>query len=318
MTAMSPSARILHFAALGLFQVSTLWAQPVTPPAFDPSACVQTPQRVIVFDMKSGWWSGDGGDFHDALLARIVKDCPAIEIEYHFLQFADPALPVPIPLPFVGVFGLTSFYPVKPGSQNPSLLVEASIPSRPWTDYTQVWLLSGSNHDPSDVPSDYPFVRRVLAGLTQSPASIFVGTGLGHQDHANVLLAAFQIAPLFHSHTTDLLVPRPTEDSVEVLSRLRKGTDLVDHPLFEGADTIAGRLRLAFEPDVESDFLAREGNPFQVVGTNSHGEPAIAVMETETRRWVLDAGLTRFYSLLIPGDEGTYRYLQDIFRYLGK
>jgi hypothetical protein len=41
--------------------------------------------------MKSGWWSGDGGDFHNALLPRIVKDCTKVEIEYYFLQYIDPA-----------------------------------------------------------------------------------------------------------------------------------------------------------------------------------------------------------------------------------
>ena len=44
-----------------------------------PAACVAKPQRLLIIDMKSGWWSGDGDEFHNLLLPRIVKDCPQIE-----------------------------------------------------------------------------------------------------------------------------------------------------------------------------------------------------------------------------------------------
>ena len=60
-------------------------------PPFDPAACVARPQRLLIIDMKSGWWSGDGGEFHNLLLPRIVRDCRQIEIEYYFLQYLDPA-----------------------------------------------------------------------------------------------------------------------------------------------------------------------------------------------------------------------------------
>ena len=156
---------LLHSAVLGA-------QEPVTFPPFDPAACVAKPQRLLIIDMKSGWWSGDGEDFHDLLLPRIVKDCTRIEIEYYFLQYVDPAM-VPGPLPPgapLGAVGFLSFYPEKPGVVNGGLMVEANFPSRPWNEYQQVWLLSGGDHDPTDVPTSHPFFQNLLAKY-RTPAS---------------------------------------------------------------------------------------------------------------------------------------------------
>jgi len=40
--------------------------------------------------------------------------------------------------------------------------------------------------------------------------------------------------------------------------------------------------------------------------------------ETETRRWLLDAGMTRYYSLFDPTERDTYRYLQNTIKWLAK
>ena len=72
-------------AILVFLQATGAWAQTLPAvdfPPFDPAACVAKPQRLLIIDMKSGWWSGDGGEFHNQLLPRIVKDCAQIEIEY--------------------------------------------------------------------------------------------------------------------------------------------------------------------------------------------------------------------------------------------
>lgn len=106
--------RALLAILVALLHAPSLWAQTLPAvdfPPFDPAACVAKPQRLLIIDMKSGWWSGDGGDFHDLLLPRIVRDCARVEIEYHFLQFIDPAsFPGPLPpgVP-IGVTGFLSF-----------------------------------------------------------------------------------------------------------------------------------------------------------------------------------------------------------------
>ncbi len=299
----------------------------VTFPPFDPAACVAKPQRLLIIDMKSGWWSGDGGDFHDLLLPRIVKDCKQVEIEYYFLQYLDPAMsPGPlVPGVPLGVVGFLSFYPEKPGVANGGLMVEANFPSRPWNDYQQVWLLSGGDHDPSDVPTGNAFFLNLLtkfrtpaAATSPSLPSIFLGAGLGHHDHANLVFRTLELPELFQSHVTELLTPRPGDGSqVEVFSRARVGDSLTTHAVFEGLASIADRIDIA-GTECETDFLPVANHPFQIVGRNRLNEPSIAVRETETRRWVVDAGVTRYYSLLDPTERDTYRFLQNTIKWLAR
>lgn len=321
---------VLLSAIVALLQATAVWAQ--APPAvdfppFDAAACVAKPQRLLIIDMKSGWWSGDGGDFHNLLLPRIVKDCTQVEIEYYFLQYFDPAFaPVP-PVPGLplGAVGFLSFYPEKPGVMNDSLMVPENFPSRPWNEYQQVWLLSGGDHDPSDVPTNDPFFHSMLAKFrtpavppSQAVPSLFLAAGIGHHDHANHVLRTLELPELFQSHVTDLLTPRVGDGSeVEVLSRARIGDQLTTHAVFEGVGSIADRIGITGD-GYDADFLPVANHPFQIVGRNQLGEPSIAVRETETRRWLLDGGMTRYYSLFDPAEGDTYRFLQNTIKWLAK
>jgi hypothetical protein len=323
--------RALFLAVILIPQASAAWAQTlpaITFPPFDPAACVAKPQRLLIIDMKSGWWSGDGGDFHDLLLPRVVKDCPNVDVEYYFLQFVDPGFapgtPLPPGLP-VGVVGFLSFYPERTGVSNGGLMVEANFPSRPWNEYQQVWLLSGGDHDPSDVPTDHPFFQNLLARFSTPPAapsqsvpSLFIGAGLGHRDHANRVIRAFELPEMFQSHVTDLTTPRPGDGSeVEVFSRSRIGDGLTMHAVFEGVASIADRIDI-FGEVCDTDFLPVSNHPFQIVARNRLGEPSIAVRETDNRRWVLDSGVTRYYSLFDPAERDTYRFLQNTIKWLAR
>lgn len=322
-------ALALLSAIIVFLQATAVWAQ--TPavdfPPFDAAACVAKPQRLLIIDMKSGWWSGDGGDFHKLLLSRIVKDCTQIEIEYYFLQFIDPAMAPggpPIPGLPIGAMGFVSYFPEKPGVSNESLMVPENYPSRPWNEYQQVWLLSGGDHDPSDWPTSDPLFQNLVnkfrtpAAPGQSVPSLFLAAGIGHHDHANHVLRALEVPELFQSHVTDLVTPRVNDGSqVQVLSRARIGDGLTTHAIFDGVASIADRVDVGGF-DCDTDFLPVTNNPFQIVGRNRLGEPSIAVRETDTRRWLLDAGMTRYYSLFDPAERDTYRYLQNVIKWLAK
>jgi hypothetical protein len=290
---------------------------------------VAKPQRLLIFDMKSGWWSGDGAEFHDLLLPRIVKDCPSIDIEYYFLQHVDgEELPPGVTLPpgfQVGVVGFLSFYPDRPGNPNGGFM-GATYPSRAWNEYSQIWFLSGSNEDPTDVPTTHEFFLNLLSRLStttgtapgQPAPSVFVGSGIGNLDHGNRVLASFQLPELFQTHAEIVETPNVGAGAgVQPMSRLRAGAELTPHPLFEGVENIVDQVGIDGQP-YETDFLPVANNPFQIVGRNSKGEPAIGVRDTETRRFVIDAGLQRFYSLFSPTEVGTYRYLQNIIKYLAR
>ena len=321
--------RALLAILIALLHAPSLWAQTLPAvdfPPFDPAACVAKPQRLLIIDMKSGWWSGDGGDFHDLLLPRIVRDCARVEIEYYFLQYIDPAMapgPLPPGVP-IGVAGFLSFYPPKPGVDNGGLMVEANFPSRPWNEYHQVWLLSGGDHDPSDVPTSSPFFQNLRAKFAtpaspgQSVPSLFLATGLGHRDHANHVLRTLELPEVFQTHVTELTTPRIGDGSeVDVFSRARMGEGLATHAVFDGVASIADRIDI-FGEVCDTDFLPVANHPFQIVGRNRLGEPSIAVRETDTRRWVIDAGMTRYYSLLDPAERDTYRYLQNTIKWLAR
>jgi hypothetical protein len=319
-------------AVIVFLQATAVWAQ--TPPAiqfppFDSTACVAKPQRLLIIDMKSGWWSGDGGEFHKQLLPRIVKDCAQIEIEYYFLQYLDPAeTPSLPPIPGVpsttGPVGFVSFYPPKPGVDNDALMVLANFPSRPWSEYQQVWLMSGGDHDPTDWPTNNPAFQNLLAKFrtpaaapSQSP-SLFLAVGIGHHDHANQVLRALELPEMFQSHITELITPGVSDGSdITVFSRVRIGDGLTTHAVFEGVGSIADRVDISGE-ECDTDFLPVANHPFQIVGRNRLGEPSIAVHETDTRRMFLDAGMTRFYSLFDPAERDTYRYLQNTIKWLAK
>jgi hypothetical protein len=312
-----------------VLQTTSVWAQRNPPPAvdfppFNPAACVGKPQRLLIIDMKSGWWSGDGDWFHNQLLPRVVRDCTQIEIEYYFLQFLEPGDAPEVPGVPLGAVGFLSFYPEKPGVDNDSLM-PGTLPSRPWNEYHQVWLLSGGDHDPTDIPTDHQFFQDLLARFRttvsapgQPMPSLFLAGGLGHRDHANRVLRALELPEMFQSHVTDLITPHLSDPAdVEVFSRARVGEQLTAHALFEGVTSIADRVDFDFV-ECDTDFLPLANHPFQIVGRNRLGEPSIAVRETETRRFVLDAGMTRYYSLVHPAESDTYRYLQNTIKWLAR
>ncbi len=322
---------ILGLAVASVSSSGTAWAQPpaeVVFPPFNAAACVGKPQHLLVFDMKSGWWSNDGAEFHNLLLPRIVKDCPTIDIEYYFLQHIEGGLPtvpgLPPSLPG-GIVGFVSFYPKRPGIDNDGLIGASPIPTRPWGEYSQIWLLSGSDLDPTDVPTTHEFFQNMVTKLTtivptaaQPLPGLFVGTGIGNLDHANKLLTAMQLPAVFQSHLTENDTPGVGDGSeVAARTRVRVGVELSPHALFEGVESIADVVGITSQ-DYETDFLPVANNPFTLIGRNGKGEPSIGVRETAERRFVIDAGMQRYYSLFKPEEVGTYRYLQNIIKYLAK
>ena len=102
-----------------------------------------------------------------------------------------------------------------------------------------------------------------------------------------------------------------------MFSRARVGEGLTAHAIFEGVGSIADRVDIALE-ECDTDFMPVANNPFQIVGRNRLGEPSIAVRETEDRRWILDTGMTRYYSLFDPAERDTYRFLQNTIKWLAK
>jgi hypothetical protein len=159
---------------------------------------------------------------------------------------------------------------------------------------------------------------RTPATGSQSVPSLFLAAGLGHRDHANHVLRALELPEMFQSHVTDLVTPHFADPAdVVVFSRARVGDQLTAHAVFEGVASIADRVDLQ-GTECDTDFLPLANHPFQIVGRNRLGEPSIALRETETRRFVLDAGMPRYYSVSSPTEGDTYRYLQNTIKWLAR
>jgi hypothetical protein len=48
--------------------------------------CVQTAQKILILDFKSGWWAGDGGRFFQTILEGLTLECDSkVSIEYHHI-----------------------------------------------------------------------------------------------------------------------------------------------------------------------------------------------------------------------------------------
>ena len=96
------------------------------------------------------------------------------------------------------------------------------------------------------------------------------------------------------------------------------GTDLGDHILFQGVDSIADAVSNSFQA-THGDSLAQNG-AYSIIAHDSGGRPAIAVGEIDlsgngTRPFVLDAGFQRYYAVQNGGDTGTL--LGNLLMYLG-
>src|SRR4029453_8859341 len=280
---------VLGLAVISLLSSGPASAQPPSPsappsvvfPPFDPALCVGKPQHLLIFDMKSGWWSGDGDQFHNLLLPRVVKDCPAIDIEYYFLQQVDLGIPLP-PIPGLpapapslnGIMGIVTFYPDRPGATGDQQFNEAAFPARPWNEYNQVWILSGSNQDETDVPTDHEFFQKMLQRYLTPPTppltipSLFIATGIGNRDPANRVLGILQLPELFQSHLGTIDTPGVSDGgAVDPRGRATAGAQLTAHAIFEGVPSLPDVMGLALA-EYESDFLLEANNPFQIVGRN--------------------------------------------------
>jgi len=268
-------------------------------------ACPKGMQEVLILDMKSGWWAGDAGDFFKTLLGDINTACgQKFTFEFHHLMSNE------------------NTYQVFPGGQ-PGVAsvtdVEKVALKADWSQYHQIWILSGSHGDELDMRTSAPVFAAITAKIKASGTSLFIGSGNGNLTHANAFAEGLGLDTRF---ATDLpegpVVPATLK--FNVVSRLNLGAELSTHGLFAGIKSIADTVDIQ-NPfggggiTLKSDYL-QPGAEFAVVGKNSQGKPGIAVRQAGTKI-VLDTGLQRFYPIK-SGEKETLRYLENIAVYLVK
>ncbi len=147
-------------------------------------------KRVFVLDLKSGWFAGDGGNFFKTIIDQ--KCGTTVEIVYAHITQAI----------IEGNIGLmpdakTLLPCVTPGSTNQAATADCRMGDLSSID--QVWVLSGSEADPSDLPVSEDFFKSIVNSLkelrkTKPLTGFFFGAGIGNVDHVNRI--ADQLFPI--------------------------------------------------------------------------------------------------------------------------
>lgn len=272
-----------------------------------PTTCPKTAQHILIIDLKSGWWAGDGSNFFDKIIGGISNECVgAVQIEYHHILSEDNES---------GIF--------PGGSLRRSNInnFDTMFAQRDWRQYTQIWLLSGSEADPDDLKTDDPLFEKILTATAASMARLFVGSGFGSISHANKLASALMPNVQFGTSQIQGEILSPGVDGLRIKSSLTKGSQLTEHALFNGVNSLADELYtrpFGAGETARSDFMTSTGS-LTVIGRDQSGQAIIATGDLANRRHVVvDAGLQRYYAITQPTGGETLKFLQNILTYLAQ
>lgn len=178
--------------------------------------CQSSSFKVLILDLKSGWFAGDGGDLFKEFTAHKCED--KVKISYlhitrtfaegNFEHFSDYAQVLPcLANTTKNTKGQLEF---TKGESN-ELCQLASI-----TSYDQLWVLSGSEADSYDIKISKPFFQSIKARALELKAAnpksgFFFGAGLGNAGHANSL--AVTLFPKFFTEK-DVAHSKPFSESM--------------------------------------------------------------------------------------------------------
>jgi hypothetical protein len=258
-------------------------------------------QNILIVDLKSGWWAGDGGDLFVALLNNLKLPCDKkVSIEYHhFLE---------------GGINYTQLHPGGDNISAPSYdFMGAKFYQSDLANYTQIWFLSGSFADRSDLRFDNALFTALVKRIASSDANVFLGAGLGYLSHSNVLAKELLGAEIFSGASASTAVPNDPQSKLKILDKY------ISHPLFAGVTSIAD-----LGGSGGSGLVTTTG--LEVIAHSSGGTPAVGITKKAARTIVVDSGLDRYYAIsneyrpLTSGqgavDQGTLRFLQNLIQFL--
>lgn len=263
-------------------------------------------QHLLMLDFRSGWWAGSAGDFHKNVLEPLRSLASDITIEFHhFTVGSDVKCVYPAGgSPACGNASMSS-------TPTPDEVV-ARFDLQRWDDYTQVWILSGSEKDMSDITVSGDLFAQFASQAGNSCIPVFIGAGDGFIDHGNAMAQALGIGPIL---STAFAQPGFFFGglSITVDSEMMAGTQLDADPLFNGVQMIADGVANGLQHTHGDSLVA---NPMvEVIAHDSAGNPAIgvgslALPNGQSRPFVIDAGMQRYYAVHAQPD--TLTLLENI------
>jgi len=281
--------------------------------------CSTRAQDIVVFDFRSGWWTGGGGgDFAAVALPIVVGACPGTSVDYHHFENV-----MHVKCLYQG--GSAGSCSQLPAANTVSDIL-SSLKLASVADYTQIWVLSGSDQDPSDIPVGDALFQGVLSATTGACIPMLVAAGDGFVTHANTVTNDLGMGTVFTEETTP-----PGFFSVASLpakpASFISGQQLSPHLLFKGVsslvDTVEQQFGNAVTQQSKGDSIAASvpgGTIYQVIAHDGSGNASIAVGAAAIgtgqapRPFILDSGWQRTYGL--GQDPATAQYIKNIVMYL--
>jgi hypothetical protein len=270
-------------------------------------------QYILMLDFRSGWWAGSAGDFHKTVLDPLRNASNDITIEFHhFTVGSDVKCVYPRNQPS----NFTCNNLTMSASPTPDEVL-AEFDRQRWDDYTQVWILSGSHLDQSDIVVNGDLFQSFVQQAGASCIPVYIGAGDGFIDHGNAIAQALGIGTILSTQLASpgffFGTPNPTIDSW-----MNAGVELTSHELFNGVTKIADGVANPFLQKTHGDALVP--NPLvTVLAHDSLMQPSIGIgslglADGTERPFIIDAGNQRYYGVLPAPD--TMTLLQNIRRYL--
>lgn len=287
--------------------------------------CPTRAQKLLTFDYRSGWWSGGGGqDFYTEMLPIVASTCGNTSIEYHhilrgswFKCVSRDGASTP------ECSYLLQQQSIGPGGTDETSLdgfdASEAFEESDWNNYTQIWVLSGSEFDPTDIGVTSELFSEIIGATKSTCRPFLLGGGSGFVTHAN---AAAEELGLGSVMATDLPSPNLWTYHAQMSYAAETYLQTEAHVLFTDLTTLPDAITRSQSMDsVRGDRIV--SNPLVKVIARDDGDGAAIgvgrLQATESgeagRPFVIDAGFQRSY--LAPQDDDVRRYLQNLINYLG-
>jgi hypothetical protein len=283
-------------------------------PGTNPEDFSQHVHDILMLDFRSGWWAGSAGEFHRQVLDPLRSTEADVQIEFHhFTQGSD----------------IKCIYPPtgEPTCENATMSqgvvtaeeVRGRFEKSGWDEYTQVWILSGSEKDLSDIQVSGDIFEHFAEQAGASCIPFFIGAGDGFIDHGNAFAQSVGLGPIL---ATELGYPgfffgTSPFGQITADSHMGAGAELETHSLFTGVEVVADGVNNGLQ-HARGDYLV-ENPEVEVIATDSAGRPVIGIGELplgggDPRPFIIDAGMQRYYA--VGAEPDTLILLQNILRHL--
>jgi len=246
------------------------------------------------------------------VLPAVVNSCPKTSIDYHHFETSTHVKCV---------------YSEGTGGSCQNLAaavtvadIRASFVHQSVNDYTQIWILSGSDQDPSDIPTGDALFQGILGDTTGACIPMLVAAGDGFMTHAKTIANDLGMGDVFHMETSPPSFFSVAMGAAQATSSI-SGSAMKPHLIFKGSTSLVDKVGSFFGAAHGDSLVDTVASPhiYDVIAHDSSGKPSIAIGAAKLkgdgyRPFIFDAGWQRMYVL---GDAGTAQYLKNIVMYMG-